>query len=179
MGENPRFWVAFSIMLLAFALFTIMSVWMTVQAHAEPMPAPPVVHITDDPGGNVGEYYRKYQALNAAGAEVHFHGLCASACGIILFKEFTAIHACADDGTIFGFHKPFEEHGGKINRSKSAVRDSRKLWTAWLAELPDPLRNYLRSVRVPSAAEGDEPNVMLMLPGKLLLPHCPMTVAAQ
>ena len=51
MGENPRFWVAFSILLLAFALFTIVSVWMTVQAHGEPLPEPPIVHITDDPGG--------------------------------------------------------------------------------------------------------------------------------
>ncbi|RTL72361.1 MAG: hypothetical protein EKK41_05055 [Hyphomicrobiales bacterium] len=179
MGENSRFWVAFSILLLAFALFTIMSVWMTIQAHAEPLPSPPIVHITDDPGGNVGVYYQKYAALDAAGAEVHFHGMCASACGIVLFQRFTHIRACADDGAIFGFHKPFQERDGKVVRTKSAVRDTRKLWAMWLRALPDPLRKYLQRVRVPSAAEGDEQNVMLILPGSLLLPKCPMTIAAQ
>jgi hypothetical protein len=178
-GENPRFWVAFSILLFAFALFTIMSVWMTVQAHAEPIPAPPIVNITDDPGGSVMEYYDKYRSYSQAGTEIHFHGMCASACTLVFLKEFTGIKACADDGAIFGFHKPFQEINGKVIRTKSAVRDTRKLWDVWLRALPDPLRKYLQRVHVPSAAEGDEQNTMLILPGSALLPKCPMTVAAQ
>jgi hypothetical protein len=178
-GETPRFWVAFGILLAALALCAVMLVTLTIRAHAEPLPAPPVVYITDDPGGSVVEYYKKYQALNAAGAEVHFHGLCASACGIVLFQEFTAIRACADEGAIFGFHKPFQERDGKVIRTKSAVRDTRKLWAAWLQALPDRLRAYLQRVHVPSATEGDEQNTMLILPGSLLLPRCPMTVASQ
>lgn len=39
MGEKSRFWIAFSILLLAFAVFTVMSVWMTVEAHAQAQPA--------------------------------------------------------------------------------------------------------------------------------------------
>jgi hypothetical protein len=144
-----------------------------------PAPAAPVVHITDDPGGNVAQYYRKYAALNAAGTEIHFHGLCASACGIVLFSEFTAIKACADEGAIFGFHKPFQQINGKVMRTRRAVRETRKLWAAWLAALPDRLHAYLQHARVPSAAEGDEQNTMLVLPASLLLPKCPMTVAAQ
>ncbi len=35
MGENSRFWVAFSILLSALALCAVMSVLLTVQAHAE------------------------------------------------------------------------------------------------------------------------------------------------
>jgi hypothetical protein len=178
-GETPRFWVAFGILLAALALCAVMLVTLTISAHAEPLPAPPVVHITDDPGGSVVEYYKKYQALNTAGAEIHFHGLCASACGIVLFSEFTAIKACADEGAIFGFHKPFQEVEGKINRTKRAVRETRKLWAAWLAELPLPLRHYLQTVRVPSAAEGDEPNVLLLVPGSALMPKCPLTVAGE
>jgi hypothetical protein len=177
-GENPRFWVAFSILLFAFALFTIMSVWMTVQAHAEPIPAAPIVHITDDPGGNVAEYYRKYAALNAAGTEIHYHGMCASACTMVLFSEFTAIKACADEGAIFGFHKPFQEINGKVMRTRRAVRETRKLWAAWLAALPDRLHAYLQHARVPSAAEGDEQNTMLVLPASLLLPRCTNSVAS-
>jgi hypothetical protein len=143
-----------------------------------PAPSAPVVHITDDPGGSVQEYYRKYAALSAAGTEIHYHGLCASACTMVLFVEFTGIKACADEGAIFGFHKPFEQHDGKVMRSKRAVRETRKLWVAWLAELPLPLRHYLENVRVPSAAEGDEQNTMLILPASLLLPRCPMTEAS-
>jgi len=150
-------------------------------AHAspEPAPSPSVIHITDDPGGNVAEYYRKYQALSNAGAEIHFHGICASACTMVLFTEFTGIKACADEGAVFAFHKPFAEKDGKIMRSKKAVRETRKLWTMWLDELPQPLRRYLSNVHVPSAAEGDEQNTLLLLPGNVLLPRCPMTVAAQ
>jgi hypothetical protein len=150
-------------------------------AHAspEPGPSPSVIHITDDPGGNVAEYYRKYQALSNAGTEIHFHGICASACTMVLFTEFTGIKACADEGTIFAFHKPFAEKDGKIMRSKKAVRETRKLWTMWLDELPQPLRQYLSNVHVPSAAEGDEQNTLLLLPGNALLPRCPVSVAAQ
>jgi hypothetical protein len=145
---------------------------------SSPAPSAPVVHITDDPGGNVSEYYRKYQGLSNAGTEIHYHGLCASACTMVLFVEFTGIKACADEGAIFGFHKPFEQHDGKVMRSKRAVRETRKLWVAWLAELPLPLRHYLENVRVPSATEGDEPNVLLLLPAKLLLPRCPVSEAS-
>jgi hypothetical protein len=178
---TPRFLIAFGILLLAFAFFTIMSVTMVIRAHAatEPMQSAPVVHITDDPGGNVAVYYKKYEALSAAGAELHFHGLCASACTMVLFTEFIGIKACADEGAIFGFHKPFAQQNGKVMRTKRAVRETRRLWTAWLEELPNPLRHYLQNARVPSAAEGDEQNTMLMLPASLLLPKCPMTLASQ
>lgn len=180
MGEHPRFWVAFFIMLLAFAFFTVMSVWMTIQAHAEPMPSRPVVNITDDPGGNVGEYYRKYRAYSEAGTEIHFHGLCASACTLVFLEEFrVGIRACADEGAIFGFHQPFQMTAdGKVTRTKSARRETRKLWALWLASLPTPLQKYLKSVRVPSASEGDEQNTMLVIPGIALLPRCPVSVAA-
>ncbi len=178
-GETPRFWVAFGILLAALALCTVMLVTLTIRAHAEPKPSRPVVNITDDPGGSVMEYYKKYAALNVAGTEIHFHGMCASSCTLIFLKEFTNIRACADDGAIFGFHKPFQERDGKVVRTKSAVRDTRKVWAMWLQALPDPLRKYLQRVRVPSAAEGDEPNVMLILPASVLMPRCPVEVASK
>jgi hypothetical protein len=143
-----------------------------------PAPSAPVVHITDDPGGSVMVYYKKYAALNAAGAEIHFHGMCASSCTLLFLKEFNNLRVCADDGAIFGFHKPFQEHDGKVVRTKAAVRDTRKLWGAWVQALPDKLRIYLTSVRVPSAAEGDEMNTLLLIPGNLLLPRCAVSEAS-
>jgi hypothetical protein len=180
-GENPRFLVAFGLLLLALAMSVVMLVCLTIRADAatEPMQSAPVVHIIDDPGGNVAVYYKKYEALNAAGAEIHFHGLCASACTIVLFTSFNAIRACADEGAIFGFHKPFTQQNGKVDRTKAARKATRLLWTAWLKELPNPLRGYLQKARVPSAAEGDETNTMLIIPASLLMPKCALTVAAQ
>jgi hypothetical protein len=144
-----------------------------------PAPAAPIVHVTDDPGGNVGDYYRRYKVLSDSGTEIHFHGLCMSACTMVLFKDFAGIKACADEGATFGFHKPFALKDGKVLRTKRALKETRRLWLAWLEELPDPLRNYLRSARVPSATAGDEPNSLLLLPAKYLLPKCPMSLAAQ
>ena len=180
-SEPSRFWVAFGILLLALAVSVVMLVCLTIQAHAstEPVPSRPVVHITDDPGGNVAAYYKKYKSLSDAGAEIHFHGGCYSSCTMVLFTDFNGIRACADEGAIFGFHKPFAQVNGKVMRTKRAVRETRKLWAAWLEELPYPLRRYLQKVRVPSATEGDETNVMLILPANLLLPKCAMTVATQ
>ena len=177
MGEHPRFWVAFCVMLLGLAFFTIMSVYMVTAAHADT--GPQIVNIKDDPGGNVGEYYRKYKVFSDTGTEIHFHGMCASACTIVLFTEFTGIKACADEDAIFAFHKPFTEKDGKVIRSKTALKETRKLWTMWLEELPPPLRRYLQSARVPSATEGDEQNSMLIIPARLLMPKCSVTVAAQ
>lgn len=177
MGEHSRFWFAFIVLVLAACMSAVMAVTMVIQAHAES--GPQVVNISNDPGGSVGEYYRKYKALSDAGTEIHFHGLCASACTMVLFTEFTGIKACADEDAIFAFHKPFAPSNGKVLRSKRAVRESRKLWISWLEELPAPLRRYLQKARVPSATEGDEQNTLLLLPASLLLPKCPMTVAAQ
>jgi hypothetical protein len=177
MGEHRAFWVWFSMLLLAFAFFTIMSVYMVTAAHADT--GPQIVNISNDPGGSVGEYYRKYQTLSDAGTEIHFHGGCYSACTMVLFTSFTGIRACADEGAVFGFHKPFAEKDGKVDRTRTAAREARKIWTMWLEELPAPLRRYLKSIRVPSAAEGDEQNTLLLIPASLLLPRCPVTVAAQ
>lgn len=181
-GESPRFWVAFGTLLLTLALCAVMLVVLTIRAHAMPAPplSPPIVHIENDGGGNVAEYYRKYKALSDAGAQIHFHGLCASACTFVLFTEFTGIKACADPGTLFGFHKPFQLKPDKtVLRTKAAVKSARQIWAMTLESLPPGLRKYLRRVHVPSPTAGDEPNTMLILPAELLLPKCPLTVAAE
>ncbi|RUW04063.1 hypothetical protein [Mesorhizobium sp. M1A.F.Ca.IN.020.04.1.1] len=181
MGENPRFWVAFSILLATLALATFMTVFLTIQAHAEIEPQRPlqVIDIQNDGGGSVMTYYKNYKRLSDEGAIIRYRGMCASSCTLVLLKEFTGIKACAADaGAFFAFHKPFILQDGKVVRTKSAARGARKLWSMWLKSLPDGLHRYLQKAKVPSAAEGDEPNTMLFLPANLLLPKCP-TVAAQ
>jgi hypothetical protein len=97
---------------------------------------------------------------------------------MVLFTDFHGIRACADEGAIFAFHKPFQEHDGKVVRTKAAVRETRKLWAMWLDELPLPLRKYLSIVRVPSATDGDEMNTLLLIPGSALMPRCRNDVAS-
>ncbi|TGV26321.1 hypothetical protein [Mesorhizobium sp. M4B.F.Ca.ET.143.01.1.1] len=181
MGEHPRFWVAFSILLASLALAMFMSVVLTIRAHAAPMPSPPIVHITNDGGGSVTEYYQRYKALSNAGTEIHFHGWCMSACTMFLFTEFTGIKACADPGAMFGFHKPFQMKSDRKTalRTKAAVRSARQIWSLYLESLPPLLRQYLKRVRVPSPTAGDETNTMLIIPAEMLLPRCSNTVAAQ
>lgn len=179
MGESRAFWVWFCVLILAACLFAFMSVTMAIQAHAEVGPLQ-IVRITDDPGGSVGDYYRKYKAYSDAGTEIHFHGICASACTMVLFKEFTGIKACADEGVVFAFHKPFgTSPDGSILRSKAEIKASRIIWKMWLASLPDGLHRYLQRSHVPSVYEGAEQNTLLLIPGKYLMPKCPVEVASQ
>lgn len=42
------------------------------------------VRIVDDPGGRIGDYVVRYQALRAAGDVIVIDGYCASACTIVL-----------------------------------------------------------------------------------------------
>src|SRR5256885_1384293 len=111
MGEHPRFWVAFGMLLLAFALSTVMSVYLVTAAHATVDPhagSLQVIDIQDDPGGNVKAFYDHFAELSKQGAIVRLHGYCASACTLILLREFTGIKACAADAdAVFAFHKPF------------------------------------------------------------------------
>lgn len=176
-----RFVVWFCVLLLALVFFTIMSVTMTIRAHAGVGPAASsVIYIDDDHGGNVGEYYRKYEILAVAGAELHFKNGCYSACTFAIFKEFHNLRLCAESGAVFGFHKPFQmTPDKKVVKTKQARKEAMQIWELQLNSYPDVVAKYLRSVRVPSPTDGDEANVMLLLPADLLMPRCPLTVAAQ
>lgn len=178
MGEHPRFWVAFGIMILTFALCTIMSVYMVTAAHAAVDPqagsAPQIIDIQDNPGGNVMEFYQNYQKLSKAGAIIRLHGYCASACTLILMREFTGIKACAaDDRAVFAFHKPFAfDKRHNIVKTKASIRISRQMWASMLANFPYDVWNLLKDARIPSASEGDGENDVFVVPAIFFVPRC-------
>lgn len=171
MGERPGFWIAFFTLLAALSLGVVMLVCTVIGAHAST--GPQVIDIQDDPGGNVGEYYKRYNGISKAGAVVRIHGYCASACTLILLREFTGIKACAvDEQVVFAFHKPFEIHGNKIVKSKKLIRTTRAIWADMLAHFPYDVYRLLKDARIPSATEGDSPDDMFVVPAIFFLPKC-------
>lgn len=175
MDENPRFWVVFSILCAAIALCAVMSLYMVTAAHASTGPvAPQIIDVQDDPGGNVLKYYKNYQELSKQGAIIRLHGFCASACALVLLREYTGIKACAaDERAFFAFHKPFAfDKSKKILKTKAAIRVSRAMWAEMLADFPYDVYNLLKDARIPSASEGDSPNDLFVVPAIFFVPKC-------
>lgn len=81
----------------AFAMI-VFAIWGPAYAAVDPNAgSPKIIDIQDSPGGNVAEFYENYQKLSKEGVTIRLHGYCASACTLILLREFTGIKACAVD----------------------------------------------------------------------------------
>lgn len=135
---------------------------------------PQVIDVQDDPGGNVKAYYEHYAELSKEGAIVRLRGYCASACSLILLREFTGIKACAvDQDVVFAFHKPFalDKHHHPV-KTKASVRVARAMWAAMLAAMPYDVYMLLKDARIPSASEGDSENDVFVVPAIFFLPRC-------
>lgn len=179
--ETFRFLAWFSVLCIAAALSAVMAVFITINpatAATDPATAPKVYDVQDDPGGNVGEYYQGYQKLSKEGATIRFHGVCASACTMVLFREFTGIKACADEDAIFAFHKPFQkDDSGKAIQTDDVIQAAREVWTLWLVSFPYDVFNVLKDAPIPSPSEGDSMSDMFVVPAIFFVPQC--EVAAQ
>lgn len=169
--RNPVYWLAGLIVLAC--LFII-----TAPAHAAVDPhsgsTPQVIDIQDSPGGNVAEFYTNYQKLSQEGAVIRLHGYCASACTLVLLREFTGIKACAaDPDVVFAFHKPFalDKHHHPV-KTKASVRVARAMWAAMLAAMPYDVYMLLKDARIPSASEGDSENDVFVVPAIFFIPRC-------
>lgn len=67
------------------------------------VPAGSTVRIYDDPGGQIGPYLDKYQALRQSGERVEVDGLCASACTMLL-GAIPPDRICVTPRAVFEFH---------------------------------------------------------------------------
>lgn len=176
MGENPRFWVVFSLWFAAIAVGCVMLLYHVTAAHAatEPTPTvPQVIDIQNDPGGDMMERYKAYQEISKEGTVIRLHGYCASACTLVLLREFTGIKACATTDAIFAFHKPYMlDKRQKIVKTKKAIRDTRAVWAQWMAHFPYDVYNLLKDARIPSVTEGDSQNDMFIVPAIFFVPAC-------
>jgi hypothetical protein len=65
--------------------------------------APAAVRITDDRGGQIGEYLSKYHALRENGDRVEIDGTCASACTMLL-GVIPRNRICVTPRAVLAFH---------------------------------------------------------------------------
>ena len=61
------------------------------------------MRISDDPGGQIGAYLAKYQALRASGDRVEIDGTCASACTMLL-GVIPRNRICVTPRAVLAFH---------------------------------------------------------------------------
>lgn len=172
--ETFRFWCWFSVLCIACAFAGVSSVFLTIgPANAATDPAPPIVYdVKDDPGGSVLVYYEVYKRLSDRGATVRIRGYCASACTLVLLREYTGIKACAYEDAMLAFHKPYQMDGEKVVRTEEAIQSSRELWTDMLVNFPYDVFNILKNARIPSPAEGADKSDMFVVPAIFFLPKC-------
>lgn len=64
------------------------------------------LRITDDRGGNIGEYWSRFTALRDAKEQVVIDGICSSACTMVL-GIVPRDRICVTDNAVLGFHAAY------------------------------------------------------------------------
>jgi len=117
------------LLLAAVALVAALLVLMPTSATA-------VVRITNDPGGNIGDYYSRYQALRSSKDQVVIDGKCSSACTMIL-GIVPPDRICVTRNALLGFHAAWQPNlvGQKVINDP-ATRTLMSLY-------PSPIRHWI------------------------------------
>ena len=100
------------------------------------VPAMAEVRISDDPGGQIGQYLHKLDQLRASGERVVIDGTCASACTMILGR-IPRNRICVTSGAVLAFHAawdPTPSGGQQINRDGNRI-----LWSTY----PEYIRRWI------------------------------------
>ena len=79
------------------------------------------VRITDDRGGQIGEYLSKYHALRENGDRVEIDGTCASACTMLL-GVIPRNRICVTPRAVLAFHSAWTPTSGGPCITRPAVR---------------------------------------------------------
>lgn len=101
------------------------------------VPAGAAVRIYDDPGGQIGPYLDKYQALRQSGERVEIDGLCASACTMLL-GSIPPDRICVTPRAVLEFHSAWDPtaSGGQ----SASPAGNRLLW----AHYPARIRSWIK-----------------------------------
>lgn len=109
MADTLRFWptsglvAVHSLAVLRRAGFVLAFSLATIAAAALAQTGPASIRITDDRGGNIGQYWSRYVALRDAGERVVIDGTCTSACTMVLgIVPYERI--CVTPNAVLGFH---------------------------------------------------------------------------
>jgi hypothetical protein len=93
------------------------------------------VRIYDDPGGQIGRYLAKYQALRASGERVEIDGTCASACTMLL-GVVPRNRICVTPRATLVFHAAWDPTPGGPAVSNAGTRI---LWSSY----PSDVRKWI------------------------------------
>jgi hypothetical protein len=124
-------------------------------------PASATKRIADDPGGQLGPYLQKLDALRSSGERVRIDGRCLSACTMVL-GAIPRDHICVTPRAQLGFHAAWRPEAGRQVTSPEGT------------ELL--MSNYPQQVREWIARRGGLSPHMLYLAGRELAsmyPTCP------
>jgi hypothetical protein len=100
-------------------------------------PAGSTMRIYDDPGGQIGPYLDKYQALRQSGERVEIDGLCASACTMLL-GSIPPDRICVTPRAVFEFHSAWDPTASGGHATSPA--GNRLLW----AHYPAKIRSWIK-----------------------------------
>ena len=101
------------------------------------VPARSTVRIYDDPGGQIGPYLDKYQALRQSGERVQIDGLCASACTMLL-GSIPSDRICVTPRAVFEFHSAWNPT--EAGSQAASPEGNRLLW----AHYPPRIRAWIK-----------------------------------
>lgn len=113
------------------------------------------VRISDDPGGQIGEYLAKFRALRLSGERVEIDGTCASACTMLL-GTIPRNRICVTPRAVLEFHSawdPTPTGGQQVSEAGNQI-----LWSTypgqvrkWIAR-HGGLRSQIIELRGPALA---------------------------
>jgi hypothetical protein len=122
-------------------------------------PASATMRISEDRGGQIGQYLQTFTSVRSSGERVVIDGNCLSACTLVL-GIIPRSHMCATDRARLGFHAAWmpDEDG----RPVTSVMGTRALWNVY----PQAIRNWI-------ARHGGLSRKMIYLQGRELYAFVP------
>lgn len=95
------------------------------------------IRISDDPGGQIGDYLAKFRALRLSGQRVEIDGTCASACTMLL-GTIPRNRICVTPGARLVFHSAWDPEGDQ----QVAADGNRILWSIYPASVRQWIRRH-------------------------------------
>jgi hypothetical protein len=119
------------------ALPLIATLWLAaVSIGAVPNSVAPAIRITDDQGGNIGQYWSRFIAIRDAGNQVVIDGACSSACTMVL-GIVPHDRICVTPNAVLGFHAAWRP--GFLGLKVTNDPATRTLWSFY----PNPIRQWI------------------------------------
>lgn len=121
--------------------------------------------VRDDGGGNVEMFKQSLKYLADNNMAIKLGGICASACTLILSKDYK-LDVCITPDIKLGFHQPYAMDGmGRIHYTIPFIVAAEKIWkTEFLAKYPDWVQEQIKkNGGVPAVYKGHTPSSVLWM----------------